>query len=85
MRATTGGVPERSNEPIRCAAGDLKAFRIVTRVICAYDIAQFTGDTIIDVMRTHPHFIVGGVRQETPFFISPDEFIKELRKRRAHE
>jgi hypothetical protein len=32
-------------------------------------------------MRTHPMIIIGGILQENPFFVPPDEFLRELRKR----
>ena len=32
-------------------------------------------------MRTHPMIIIGGILQENPFFIPPDEFLRELRER----
>jgi len=51
-------------------------------VICAYDLTKFAGDVVIDVMRTHPLVIVGGILQENPFFVPPDEFLRELRERR---
>lgn len=47
-------------------------------VICVYDIAQF-GACVIDILRTHPMVIIGGILQENPFFVPPDEFLKELR------
>ena len=34
-------------------------------------------------MRTHPMVIVGGVLQENPFFVPPDEMLKELKERAA--
>jgi len=34
-------------------------------------------------MRTHPVIIIGGVLQENPFFVPPDEFLRQLRERRA--
>jgi hypothetical protein len=37
---------------------------------------------IVDIMRTHPMFIIGGVLQENPFFVPPDGFLRELRERR---
>ena len=52
-------------------------------VICVYDLAKFGGDTVIDVMRTHPMVIVGGVLHQNPFFVPPSEFLRELRQRRA--
>jgi hypothetical protein len=32
-------------------------------------------------MRTHPMIIIGGMLQENPFFVPPDEFLRELRER----
>jgi hypothetical protein len=52
-------------------------------VICAYDLTKFAGDVVIDVMRTHPLVIVGGVIHENPFFVPPDEFLRQLRERRG--
>ena len=34
-------------------------------------------------MRTHPIVIIGGVLQENPFFIAPDQLLLELRERGA--
>jgi hypothetical protein len=50
--------------------------------ICTYDLKRFRGDIVIDVMRTHPLAIIGGVLQENPFFAPPDEFLEQLRKKR---
>jgi len=52
-------------------------------LICVYDLAKFGGDIVVDVMRTHPMVIIGGILQENPFFVPPDEFLKDLRQRRA--
>jgi hypothetical protein len=52
-------------------------------VICVYDLAKFGGDTVVDIMRTHPMVIVGGILQQNPFFVPPEEFLRELRERRA--
>lgn len=49
-------------------------------VVCVYDLAQF-GAAVIDIMRTHPMVIIGGVLQENPFFVPPDDFLRELLKR----
>ena len=35
----------------------------------------------MDILRTHPMAIVGGVLRENPFFVAPDEFLRELRQR----
>ena len=35
----------------------------------------------MDILRTHPMVIIGGILQENPFFVPPDEFLRELRER----
>jgi hypothetical protein len=52
-------------------------------VVCTYYLSQFGGDTVIDIMRTHPLIIIGGILQQNPFFVPPDEFLREFRERRA--
>src|ERR1700680_3508097 len=52
-------------------------------VICTYDLAKFGGDTVIDIMRTHPMIIIGGILQHNPFFVSPNGFLRALRERRS--
>jgi len=52
-------------------------------VICSYDLTRFGADTLIDVLRTHPMVIIGGILQRNPFFVAPDEFLREMRERRA--
>jgi hypothetical protein len=54
-------------------------------VICVYDLAKFGGDTVVDIMRTHPMIIVGGTLHQNPFFVPPEEFLRELRERRAEQ
>lgn len=52
-------------------------------VICVYDISRFSGAVIVDILRTHPMVIIGGTLQENPFFMPPDEFLRELREKRT--
>jgi hypothetical protein len=52
-------------------------------VICVYDLAKFGGSTVIDILRTHPMVIIGGILQQNPFFVPPEEFLRELRERRT--
>jgi hypothetical protein len=52
-------------------------------VICVYDLAKFGGDTVIDIMRTHPMVIIGGILQSNPFYVPPDEFLREVRQRQS--
>jgi len=53
-------------------------------VICTYHLGQFRGDEVIDILRTHPMVIIGGILQQNPFFVPPDEFLREFRQRRPH-
>jgi MEDS: MEthanogen/methylotroph, DcmR Sensory domain len=52
-------------------------------VICTYYLGKFGGETVMDVLRTHPMVIIGGILQHNPFFVSPEQFLRELRERRA--
>lgn len=52
-------------------------------VICTYDLSRFDGSVVIDIMRTHPMVIIGGILQENPFYIPPDEMLRELKGRAA--
>ena len=52
-------------------------------VICTYHLAKFGGEMVIDIMRTHPMVIIGGILQQNPFFVPPEEFLREFRERRA--
>jgi hypothetical protein len=51
----------------------------VNPVICSYDLNRFTADVVVDVIRTHPMVLIGGMLRENPFFVPPDEFLQELR------
>ena len=37
----------------------------------------------MDIMRTPPMVIIGGILQENPFYVPPDEILKELKERAA--
>jgi hypothetical protein len=50
-------------------------------VICTYDSAKFGAGAAIDILRTHPVVIMGGIMQENPFFVAPDIFLAEVRDR----
>jgi hypothetical protein len=51
-------------------------------VVCVYDSSRFGAGLALDVLRTHPMVILGGVLQVNPFYVPPDEFLRELQKRR---
>lgn len=51
-------------------------------VICTYDLEKVSAAVVMDVLRTHPIAIIGGVLQENPFFAPPDAFLAEIHARR---
>lgn len=54
-------------------------------VVCCYDVAQFNAALILDVLRTHPMVILSRVLQVNPFFVPPEQFLRELHAQRRHE
>lgn len=52
-------------------------------IICVYDLAKLGGAVVLDVLRTHPMVVIGGLLQENPFFLPPDEFLRQLQERSA--
>ena len=51
-------------------------------VICTYNLSKYSAGVVMDIMRTHPVVIIGGMLQENPFFVPPDQFLLEIRERR---
>jgi hypothetical protein len=52
-------------------------------VICTYDLMKFGARVVMDALRTHPVMIIGGLLQENPFLVPPDQLLLEIRQRRA--
>src|SRR5919106_4077386 len=52
-------------------------------VISAYDVSKFGASTVMYALRTHPLVIIGGLLQENPFYVDPDEFLAEIREQRS--
>lgn len=50
-------------------------------VICIYDANLLTAPYAIDILRTHPMVIIGGVLVENSFFTRPQDFIREVQSR----
>jgi hypothetical protein len=51
-------------------------------VICSYDMSKFGAVTVMYALRTHPVVIIGGLLQENPFYVDPDELLLEMRTQR---
>jgi hypothetical protein len=54
-------------------------------VICAYDLDKFSAALVIDALRTHPIVLIGGIVQRNPFYVPPQELLKELKERESSE
>jgi hypothetical protein len=54
-------------------------------VICAYDLDKFSAAIVIDALRTHPMVIIGKIAQHNPFFVPPEELLKELQEGESFE
>jgi hypothetical protein len=52
-------------------------------VICNYNPSKFGATVAMDIMRTHPLVIIGGLLRENPFFVPPEQFLDEMRGRRS--
>jgi hypothetical protein len=52
-------------------------------VVCTYDLTKFGASAAMDALRTHPFVIIGGLVQENPFYVSPDQLLSEIRERRS--
>ena len=48
-------------------------------ILCLYDLERFTGDVLVDVLKTHPKIMVGGTVLENPYYLEPDEFLAARR------
>jgi hypothetical protein len=52
-------------------------------VICTYDLSRFDAGVVIDIIRTHPMVIIGGILQENPFYVPPAQMLEEIEARKA--
>jgi hypothetical protein len=48
---------------------------------CIYNLACFSAAVVMAILRTHPMVIIGGILQQNPFFVPPDELLRELCER----
>jgi hypothetical protein len=50
--------------------------------VCVYDMNKFSAALLMQVLRSHPFVIIGGILRENAFYVPPDELLKELRANR---
>jgi hypothetical protein len=46
-------------------------------IVCMYDIHRFGGDIVVNLLKTHPRVLVGGLLLENPYHMTPDELLTE--------
>ena len=52
-------------------------------VLCLYDLEQFGGTLIFNLLKTHPTLLLGGVLLENPYYRTPDEVMEEITATKA--
>ena len=45
--------------------------------ICLYNTSKFSGSIIMNVLKTHPYTINGGVLMQNPYFVDPEKWLSE--------
>ncbi len=47
--------------------------------VCQYDARNFDGATIMEILKVHPMMLVNGMVVNNPYFIDPEEYLKDCR------
>jgi hypothetical protein len=55
------------------AAVNQFAPRYAQAFLCLYDLERFGGGFLVDLLRTHPKLLMGGLLLENPHFRAPGE------------
>jgi hypothetical protein len=53
--------------------------------VCVYDIALLSATMMMDILRTHPLTLIGGVVHRNPFYLPPEQIIPQLKARRREQ
>jgi hypothetical protein len=44
-------------------------------IMCLYELGRFSGEVLVDVLKTHPKVLLGGMLLDNPYYLAPDEFL----------
>jgi hypothetical protein len=44
-------------------------------IVCLYDLERFGGGVVVDLLKTHPRILMGGMVLENPYCLTPDEML----------
>jgi hypothetical protein len=45
-------------------------------VLCLYDLDRFSGEVVVNIVKTHPQVLIQGILVENPYYLGPDEFLR---------
>jgi MEDS: MEthanogen/methylotroph, DcmR Sensory domain len=45
--------------------------------LCLYDVERFNAELIVGVLRTHPKAVMAGTVVDNPFYVQPEEFLRQ--------
>jgi MEDS: MEthanogen/methylotroph, DcmR Sensory domain len=48
-------------------------------VLCLYDLDLFSGEVVVNVVKTHPQVLIQGILVENPYYLDPDEYLGSAR------
>jgi hypothetical protein len=48
-------------------------------ILCLYDLDQYGGQILVDILKTHPKVLMGGTVLENLYYLEPDEFLASRR------
>ena len=43
--------------------------------LCLYELDRFSGELLVDVLKTHPKVLLCGMVLDNPYYLEPDEFL----------
>ena len=46
--------------------------------MCVYDLSKLRGETVVDIMTTHPYVVLKGEIRKNPFFVPPEVYLREM-------
>ncbi len=49
-------------------------------VLCLYDLDRFSGEVVVNIVKTHPQVLVQGILVENPYYVGPDEFLRSAER-----
>ncbi|HEY3259767.1 MAG TPA: MEDS domain-containing protein [Pseudonocardiaceae bacterium] len=44
-------------------------------ILCLYELDRFSGEVLVDVLKTHPKVLMAGMVLDNPYYLKPEEFL----------